>query len=314
MVDKNPIKEDKRYNENAFQKVIHWLVVQLLKLISILPFWVIYGISDVMYLLLRYIVRYRKKVIIDNLKHAFPEKNQKEHLQIMAKFYRHFCDFLFETLKLHSMSEKQLNKRLSVNGVDEANKYAEQGKSIVLLGFHYNNWEWASSIQSKSKLQLLMIYNPLRGNQALEDFISYSRGKWGGKSIPVQKSARVAIEYMKKGEPAALWLAADQTPPANSPFWTIFLNREAPFFSGPEKIAIKTNQPVFFVYLSKKSRGRYEANFSMLFEDPRSVEPKEILLTYIRKIEGIIREEPAYYLWSHRRWKHTRPEGIPLTT
>jgi KDO2-lipid IV(A) lauroyltransferase len=313
MADKELEKRDKRFHEGIVKRIVNQLVVFLLQIISKLPFWVIYGISDFMYLLVRYVVKYRKKVIFENLSHAFPDKNEHEIKEIANKFYRHFCDFSLETVKMHSMTEKQMDKRMKLTGVDPVNTYAERGQSVMILGFHYNNWEWQSSIQSKSKHQLLIVYNPLRGNAAMERFISHSREKWGGKSVPVHKSVRAILEYVKKGEPAALWLAADQTPKASSPFWTVFLNREAPFFTGPEKIAIKTNQPIVFLYLKKTGRGKYEAVPSILIKEPATLEPKDILLTYIRKMEEIINETPEYYLWSHRRWKHSRPEGIELT-
>ncbi len=313
MIDDKLQNRDKRYYEGPLKRSINQLLVLFLKFFSILPFWMIYGIADFVYVIVRYVVGYRKNVILDNLRHAFPEKSEKEIKGIMSRYYRHFCDFSLETIKMHSMSEKQMSKRLSVTGLELAEPIAKEGKSLVLLGFHYNNWEWCSYIQSKSIHRLLMIVNPMRGNQALDKFIAHSREKWGGLSVPVHKSARMSFDYVRRGEPSVLWLAADQTPPANSQFWTYFLNREAPFFTGPEKIAIKTNQPIFFLHLKKKGRGKYEANFSLLIKDPSKVESKEILLTYIRKMEEVIREEPDYYLWSHRRWKHTRPEGIELT-
>lgn len=312
MADKDLIKRDSRYYESIPKRIGNELVVLLLTLVSILPFWIIYGISDFLYVVLNYVVGYRKKVIYDNLTHAFPEKNADEIKTIANKFYHHFCDFSLETVKLHSMSQKQIDKRVKVVGTDILNSLTESGKSIVLMGFHYSNWEWASSMQTKSKHQLLMVYSPLRGNSAMERFISHSRGKWGGKSIPIHKTARALLSYIKKGEPAALWLAADQRPPANSPFWTTFLNREAPFFSGPEKIAMKTNNPVIFTYMRKIGRGKYEGIFQKLIDEPQKMESKDILLTYIRRMEEIIYEAPEYYLWSHKRWIHKRPENIPL--
>lgn len=313
MVDQELAKRDKRFHESQLKKLLNSTLVLFLKGISKLPFWVIYGISDVFYFFLKNVVKYRKKVILENLTYAFPEKSTEEKTQILNKFYRHFCDFALETVKLYSMSDSEMKKRLTVKGMDLTEKYTREGKSIILLGFHYNNWEWCSSIQSRWNNKLLMIVNPLRGNYAMDRFIAHSREKWGGESVPVHKSARAAIEAVRKKDPIALWLAADQTPAANSPFWTMFLNREAPFFSGPEKIAAKTNQPVFFLHLKKLRRGHYEADLSLLFEEPGKVDSKDILLTYIRRMEEIIGETPEYYLWSHRRWKHKRPEGIELT-
>jgi KDO2-lipid IV(A) lauroyltransferase len=147
----------------------------------------------------------------------------------------------------------------------------------------------------------------------MEKFLTHNREKWGSECIPVYKTARTVIERNLKGQLTGLWLAADQTPPANSKFWTIFLNRETPFFSGPEKIAASGNQPVFFQRTKKSGRGRYIIEYSLLIENPKEMQQKDILLAYIRKCEEIIRNEPEYYLWSHRRWKHKRPEGVELS-
>ncbi|RIJ47327.1 lipid A biosynthesis acyltransferase [Maribellus luteus] len=313
MVDKDLVKKDSRYYESFLRRVLNKILVLLLKIISFLPFPVLYLISDCMYVVLRYVVRYRKKVIFENLSYAFPEKTEEEIKAITGKFYRHFCDFSLETVKLHSMTVADMEKRVKIKGLEIGNAIADEGKSMITLGFHYSNWEWGSYLQAKSKHKLLMVYSPLRGNSAMEHFILHSREKWGGESIPIHKIARALLEYMKNNIPSTLWLASDQTPPADSPFWTYFLNREAPFFIGPEKIAIKTNQPIVFVYMKKTGRGHYEANVELLIKEPGKLQHKDILLAYIRKMEEIIHEAPELYLWSHRRWKHKRPENIELT-
>jgi len=206
-----------------------------------------------------------------------------------------------------------MEKRLTIKGTDKANDFFDQGRSIIALAMHYNNWEWTSFVQSKLKHLILTVYNPVRGNNAMEKFLVHNRCKWGSMCVPVHKTAKTAIEYNSKKQLTGLWLAADQTPPANSKFWTIFLNQETPFFSGPEKIASSMNQPVFFQHTKKVGRGKYTIEYSLLFENPKEVEQKEILLAYIRKAEEIIRQEPEYYLWSHRRWKHSRPKEVELT-
>ncbi len=304
-------KTDKRYFENTFKKLINNILAGFLIVVSNLPFWILYGISDFLYLLLRFILKYRYKVITENLKYAFPEKTEKEISEIRNNFYRHICDVIVESIKLYSISDKEMEKRLKITGIEAANNLYEQKRSIIAMAMHHNNWEWTSFVQSKLKHQILTVYNPLRGNSAMEKFLVHNREKWGSECVPVHKTARAVVEL--KGQLTGLWLAADQTPPANSKFWTIFLNRETPFFSGPEKIAASTNQPVFFQHTKKVGRGRYIIAYSLLFENPKEVEQKDILLAYIRKAEEIIRQEPEYYLWSHRRWKHKRVEGIPLT-
>lgn len=306
-------KRDKRFYESIFKRLINNILVGFLIAISYLPFWILYRISDVFYLLLRFVIKYRFKVITENLKYAFPEKPETERNKIRNKFYRHFCDMFFESIKLYSISDKEMKKRVVTKGTEIANVFFDNGRSVIALAMHHNNWEWTCFVQSRLKHHILNIYNPIRGNIAMEKFLLHNRQKWGSESIPVHKTARAVIEYNLKGRLTGLWLAADQTPPATSKFWTIFLNRETPFFQGPEKIASSTNQPVFFQHTKKTGRGKYEIEYSVLFENPKEVEQKEILLAYVRKAEEIIRKEPEYYLWSHRRWKHKRPEGIQLT-
>ncbi len=305
--------QDIRYHEGFIKRNLNRVVVFFLYLVSLLPFRLLYVISDFLYLMIRYVFRYRRKVIEENLLHAFPEKTDVERKRIAARFYRHFTDLMVEAIKLHSVSAEQMDKRLKFEGIDQLNTHLANGKSIIILAMHHNNWEWCSYMQTMTNCMGIMVYNPVRGNQAMEKFILYSREKWGGKCIPVHQSARVALEFHQNKIPTGIWLGADQTPPATSKFWTIFLNREAPFFTGPEKIAAKTNQPVFFQHVTKTGRGKYLARFIPLIENPAEVPPNDILLAYVRKMEEIIRQEPDYYLWSHRRWKHKRPADIPLT-
>jgi Kdo2-lipid IVA lauroyltransferase/acyltransferase len=314
MADKNSTKTKNKKNAGWLKTFLDALVTTFLYLISLLPFPILYFISDILYLLIRYVFRYRRKVIRENIIHAFPDKSEEEIKVIIRKFYIHLADLIMETIKLRTISTKQLDKRLSYKGLDLIDKYYAEKKSIIMLGMHHNNWEWISSMLKEISHRGIMIYNPVRGNKSIEKFLIRSRERWGGKCIPVDKALRFVLEFHRKGIPTGIWLGADQTAPATSGFWTYFLNREAPFFSGPEKIAAKTNQPVFFLQIHKTGRGYYEATFIPLIERPEEVKPKEILLTYIRKMEEIIRAEPEYYLWSHRRWKHKRPPEIKLTT
>lgn len=313
MANKKTKQRKTTQKEGFIRQLLNYLVVGILIFLAHLPFWIIFGISDILYVLMRFVVKYRHKVITENLKHAFPEKSEDEISSIRNKFYRHFCDLIFESIKMYGLSPSQMEKHISFKGLENSHQYVNRNQSIIILATHHNNWEWCSFSQTKLKHRILMVYNPFRENKIIERFILRSREKWGGESVPVHRTARTTINYNLKGKLTGLWLAADQTPPANSKFWTIFLNREAPFFTGPEKLAIKTNQPVFFQYVKKVKRSKYIAEYTPLFEEPNKVEEKDILLGYIRKMEEVIRKEPEFYLWSHRRWKHNRPENIPLT-
>jgi KDO2-lipid IV(A) lauroyltransferase len=177
---------------------------------------------------------------------------------------------------------------------------------------HHNNWEWALYFQRVVKAQLLVVYDQLRSNKAMERFLLDSRERFGAKSVVIEQSARVAFSLNQAKRPSVLLLLADQTSPANSQIWANFLNQETAFFAGPMKIAVKTNQPVMFFHIRKVGRSRYEAFVYKLVENPSEVEPEQIMLDYVRKMEEIIRAEPEYWLWTHRRWKHKRPAHIPL--
>jgi KDO2-lipid IV(A) lauroyltransferase len=162
------------------------------------------------------------------------------------------------------------------------------------------------------KHQYQGIFNPMRNNPEFELFLTQIRERWGSKAIPVNKSARIALGFQTGTTPFCIILAGDQRPPVITSFWTTFMNQEACFNSGVEKIARKTNQPIFFHVTRRVKRGHYEASFIPLIENPKELSDQEILLTYVRTMEKYIKDAPEYYLWSHRRWKQQRPEGYVL--
>ena len=287
-------------------------VVVLCKITARLPFWLIYGLADIFYVFLFYIVGYRRKVVHENLVQSFPKKSPEEIRKITKKFYHHLSDLGLETIKFSRMTEKQINDRLKVHNLEIYEEYFNEGKSMIVLGQHHNNWEWGGSMQRFIKAQFLVVYNPVRTNKKFEKFLLQTRERFGAQSIPVNHSVRTALAFNHAERPSALMLAADQTPPANSQFWTIFLNQETAFFAGPMKIAIKTNLPVILHHTRKVGRGRYEVFHYKLIENPAEVKPEDIMMAYVSKLEEIIQSEPEYWLWSHRRWKHKRPANIEM--
>jgi Kdo2-lipid IVA lauroyltransferase/acyltransferase len=298
---------------NWFSERLRILSIILLKGISYLPFPVLYGLSDFMALLLYHVVRYRRKVVHTNLKLSFPDKSEREISGIERRFYHFLSDYMLEILKGYSITRDSLGKRITFRGCDEMNQYAKEGKSVLLLGMHYGNTEW--SILAGPPLlkhQIISIANPLRSNSEFKEFLTKIREKEGGKTIPVDKSARVALDFHRMALPTCLVLVGDQRPPAITHFWTTFMVQEACFNPGPVKIARKVNQPIFFHMTRRIKRGHYEVSFIPMIENPAELSDNEILLTYVRKMEKYIREAPEYYLWSHRRWIQKRPEGFPI--
>jgi len=214
-----------------------------------MPFWVIYLMADIFYVLLFYVFRYRRKIVHENLVRSFPEKGDAEIRQITKKFYHHLSDLGLETIKYHNMSEKQIDERLKVHGYDIYDDYFKQGKSVIVLGIHYNNWEWSSSMQRNLKAQFLMVYNSTVNHKRMERFLLDTRERFGALSVPTQKTFRIATEFNNSDRPGGLMLVADQTGPVQSQFWTTFLNQETDFFTCP--IKTKTKQTLF-MYITDK--------------------------------------------------------------
>lgn len=287
------------------------IAIFFLKIIAKFPFWVVYIFSDIFYLVVYYIIGYRRKVVIQNLQNAFPDKNEKEIKAISKKYYHHFSDITLETLKMGGMSKHDFEKRWVVRNPEILNRYFEKGKSIVVLTMHYNNWEWGSSFPLFLKHTILGVYKPLN-NLQFDVFLNKTRKNMGAELVQNSHILRRVIKAERSKEPVFIWLAGDQTPPKSHKFWYRFLNQDALFYPGPATIAKKFNQPIFFQRLIKTERGKYEITFELLFENPAKISESEIIKAYILKMEELIAEEPAYYIWSHRRWKHTRPENCPL--
>lgn len=282
-----------------------------LRLVAKLPFWVIYGLADVFYFVVYYVVGYRKYVVSDNLKHAFPEKSGPEIKSISKKYFRHFADLTLETVKMSGMSEKEFKKRVRVKNPEMVNKYCHLGKSVVVLTMHYNNWEWAVYISKSLEHKSVAVYKPLQ-NEQFDVFMNKTRTQFGTELIKNSNVLRRVLTAEQQNDPIFLWLAGDQTPPEFHNHWFRFFNRDALFYPGPAFISKRFGFPVFFQRNEKIGRGVYETTFELLVEKPGGFSETEIIKTYIGKMERIIREKPEYYLWSHKRWKHKRPENIEM--
>lgn len=209
------------------------------------------------------------------------------------------------------MTEADFRKRMVVKNPGLLQKYYEQGKSLVTLSMHFNNWEWSTCLTLYVKHTPLAVYKPLHSSK-YNDYINRNRSRMGAEMVPTNQVLRRIIKARENREPFFLWLAGDQTPPHFYKFWLTFLNRETLFYPGPAAISCRYNIPVIFQKTIKTGRGKYETTFEVLFENPRDFTEAQIMKTYINKMEETIREQPEYYLWSHKRWKHKRPERVPM--
>lgn len=275
--------------------------------ISILPYPLLYLLSDFVYFMIFYVSGYRKKVVLSNIQNSFPEKSVEEHKLIMKKFYHHFCDIILESLKGFTVSEKQVRKRMIVRNPELLNQYAEKNQNIILVGGHYNNWEiFAHGIGLVSKHQPIGIYKPLKNlffNQKILD----SRQKFE----LVMCSMKETAGYFKKDieKPKAIIFASDQSP--SNPkkcYWMDFLNQETGVLFGVEKFGKEYDLPIIYGTIHKVKRGYYEVEFELLFESCADVPYGQITETHTKRLEKDIIDAPEYWLWSHRRWKHKRPK------
>lgn len=273
----------------------------------LIPFPVFYLLSDFVFLILYYVIGYRKKVVLQNLQKSFPGKSPEEIKRIRFKFYRYLCDLFLETFKTLTILKSVARKRCTINPNAQAlfDHYHAQNKSIIIVMGHYGNWEWAGNTFSLAcKQQLYVIYHPL-SNKYFNGLIYHLRTRFGTKLYAMSDTFKEMVK--NRNEVNATAFIADQTPAPENAYWTTFLNQDTPVFWGTEKIARKMNFPVVYVSIKRHKRGRYEIFAETLVENPKDTKDGEISELHTRRLEKDIREQPEIWLWSHRRWKHVRP-------
>ncbi|HVZ27008.1 MAG TPA: lysophospholipid acyltransferase family protein [Sediminibacterium sp.] len=280
---------------------MYYLVFGCLYLLSLLPWRIIYLLSDFAFLITYYLIRYRRKVVAENLLFAFPDKTDAERRQIAIKFYRRFCDTWLETIKLLTVSKDSLLKRVSGDTTIFENLYAE-GRSVQANLGHFINWEiFNISMGIIQPYQFLGVYFP-QSNKTADRLMKYIRGRWGNVLIPSTDIARSIIPWRKKQY--YIGLGGDQSAPPSSSYWLNFMNRPAPFVKGPEKFARGQQLPVVMATITQPRRGYYRFDFFLTADHTESLPEGELMRRYVRNMEKNIRLQPELYLWSHRRWKH----------
>ncbi len=286
--------------------VLNYLLYYLILIpLSLLPFKVLYAISDFLYVILFNIAGYRKKVVEANVKNSFPGLRIREQKQIVHLFYSHLCDLIVESIKIFTISEKQIRKRMVIRNSELTDKYFNEGKSVIIAGGHLNNWElFAVAIDKPIKHQAIGIYLPLT-NKFFDRKMQKTRSRYGLKMIST-KSVKKFFEDEVNNLNAVIF-AIDQSPsnPKNC-YWTTFLNQDTAVPFGTEKYARQYNYPVVYGRINKIKRGFYEFEFLPVAESPKQTTQSEITETVTRLLEKDIIAAPQYWLWTHRRWKHKR--------
>lgn len=277
--------------------------------ISKLPYGALYGLSDFLFWVFYSLTGYRKKVVFDNLKRSFPEKSDAEIQQLGKLFYRHFADLILESLSIFSISQKEASARMKFTNPEIFDKHFKEGRNVILAGGHFNNWElFAVAVDDALKHATIALYKPLN-NLFFDEKMRSSRGKYGLRMISTRKATEVFSTITD--QPVAVIFATDQSPSnPRKGYWTKFLNQDTIVLFGTEKYAKEYNCPVYYGSIQKVKRGYYEVTFSLITENPQSCAYGEITEMHCKLLEKDILENPQYWLWSHRRWKHRKPENI----
>lgn len=280
-----------------------------IRIVGLMPFWLIWACSDLLCFLLFRVFRYRRKVVLANLTKSFPDKHPLEIQELAARFYQHFTDLLLESIKGLSLPKHQLQRRFVYRNPEIFQPLFDQNQSAILLGSHYGNWEWGVlSFPLVVQQQVFGVYKPLK-NKALDSYLNVLRKQWGLHLTEMSQAGRAVVQ--QKSKPTIFVLIADQTPfdvrPAH---WVKFLRQDTPFLHGPDKLARQTGYPVFYFEIERVGRGFHEVSFSPICEAPKKLAEGEITKLFAKKLEATIHRDPANWLWSHRRWKRaSRPVG-----
>ncbi len=280
-----------------------------LRLIACLPFSALYCISDILYFFMYHIKGYRKQVVRENLRNSFPEKDEKERLTIEKRFYRHLCDVIVETIKLLHVDDKQLHERIELRQTSVIEKLATDGGSIFLLLGHYCNWEWVQKITWHYHHPTLnyIIYRPVKNTIVDEIFLSI-RSRFPTIPIPQDQAIRTLLADYKQGKQCVIAFISDQRPNnKNLNHWTTFLNQDTPYAVGAEEIGKHVRAHLLYLDVEKPCRGHY---IITVREIPSLADEDEYPLSraFLQMMEATIRRDPAYWLWTHKRWRIKRKE------
>lgn len=290
-------------------KLGNFVAIALLYLLNKLPLRALYLLSDLVFPLLYYVIRYRRDVVRGNMQKAFPEKSEKELRAIEKDFYHRFCDYFVESIKYYGMSADEVRERMEFTGLDEVCRKLAEGRSCVCYMTHTFNWEFVTSLplhMNDDNTVVGAIYHKLR-NPRFDKIFKDMRGQYGADNVTMKNTLRRIMEITRNNQKFLYGFIADQLPKveAMNHFLT-FLNQETAVFTGTEKIAHRVKASVFYMRLTRVKRGKYHAHFVKMVDDASVLPENELTNEYFRLAEADIRREPASWLWTHNRWKRTR--------
>lgn len=268
-----------------------------------------YLLSDILYLIVYHLVRYRRRVTRENLAACFPDKTQKQRNVLQRQYYRYMCDLLVEGAYNLYATPPAIKRRYRITNRQLVDRYYEQGQTVVLMSAHYGNWEYMVS-----SLNMQLLHHGIGVGKPLHDkltaqFITRRRTRYGTQVVDHTDVRQHVAFFQRHHVPCALMMLSDQSPSnPHKSYWTSFLGRDTAFLYGAENFARKYNYPVLYYVVHRVRRGYYEITFSPLCENPAEVPQYTIVERYVRRLEQDILADPRYWLWSHRRWKHKPPK------
>lgn len=292
-------------------KFVYHILFFLLYLLSLLPMRLLYLLSDGLFFPLFHIVKYRRKVVEKQLDECFPEKSMQERRAIERQFYHFFCDYLVEVIKLFSISKKEMMRRMKFVGIEQVREELKDKKFCFLYLGHYCNWEYIASLSYwLPEIHCGQIYHRIY-NQAFDELFLKLRGQFGGESILMKDTLRRILTLRNQEKKVMIGFIADQLPKwENMHHWTTFLNHDTSFFIGAERIAKQVDAALYYVDVERVKRGYYQVRFRLMTLHPKEFPDYELTDQYARLLEESIRRQPAYWLWTHKRWKRTKEEWL----
>ena len=283
----------------------------LIRVFSLLPLSVLYFLADyVIYPLVRYVARYRLKLVRKNIGLSFPEKSESERDAIINAFYHHFADIMVEIFYGYRVSDAEMRERVVFENMEVLEELARQKHGVIAYLGHMCNWEWIADVGKQFADKSIVEYNVYRKqkNQKSDEAMLLLRSKRGGECVEKNVLLRKLVQLRRADHPFVIGLIADQKPsPRNAHVWTIFLNQDTSFLDGGEVLSRKFDMGVVYANITSPKRGYYRIHFEVITDDPQSMPENEITLSYARMIEANIRQQPERWLWTHNRWKWGKP-------
>lgn len=274
-----------------------------IKALGYIPLFVLYWGADLLYYILK-LIGYRKRVVTQNIKTSFPHKSEQEIEEIIRLSYKNFSDVLMESLKLKTLSRKKLQKRMRLLNPELLDELKAQNKGAILIGAHYNNWEWmALALSTYAKQEVYSVYKPL-SNENIDALMLSARSRFGAHIIPMNAFPKTVLR--NKNKSTINIMLADQSPHKSKvDFYCDFLNQDTPVYLGPEKLMKAADLALLFIEVHRVKRGFYEMKIVSL-ADKAPKEPGAATRLHVSHLEKLITDKPENWLWSHRRWKHSR--------